>query len=156
VSLIPRHRPASSNLPRGGFHSVSRQTKRERARSLCSLKATKTCLQKASSEMGTAFQCPRARPSHFSDCPRWPCNGGARGKKTAVGRRLVATLTRRRSLQIVDGDTWSEKLPLWTIVMARDDGDDWSVGMRCPCSCGQRLEMMVPQEVKPRWDVSMD
>jgi hypothetical protein len=34
--------------------------------------------------------------------------------------------------------------------------DDWSVGMRCPCGCGQRLEMMVLKEVKPRWDVSVD
>jgi hypothetical protein len=77
-------------------------------------------------------------------------------KRPLWWRRLVATLTPRRSVQIVDGDTLPEKLPLWTLVMARDDGDDWSVGMRCPCGCGQRLEMMVLREVKPRWDVSMD
>lgn len=77
-------------------------------------------------------------------------------RKPLWWRRLVATLTPRRSLKVVDGDTLPKKLPLWTLVMARDDGDDWSVGMRCPCGCGQRLEMMVLKEVKPRWDVSMD
>jgi len=28
------------------------------------------------------------------------------------------------------------ELPLWNLVVARDDGEDWSVGMCCPCGCG--------------------
>jgi hypothetical protein len=77
-------------------------------------------------------------------------------KKSLWWRRLIASLTPRRSLKIVASDMLPEKLPLWNLVLARDDGDDWSVGMRCPCGCGQRLEMMLLKEVKPRWDVSVD
>lgn len=38
----------------------------------------------------------------------------------------------------------------------RSGSEDWSVGMCCPCGYGQRLEMMVLNEVKPRWDVAVD
>lgn len=77
-------------------------------------------------------------------------------RKPLWWRRLVASLTPRRSLKVIDGDTLPHRLPLWNLVVALDDGEDWSVGMRCPCGCGQRLEMMVLKEVKPRWDVSVD
>jgi Family of unknown function (DUF6527) len=49
-----------------------------------------------------------------------------------------------------------EPTELWNLVVARDGDEDWSVGFRCPCGCGQRLEMMLLKEVKPRWDVSVD
>lgn len=71
-------------------------------------------------------------------------------------RRLVAALTPRRSLKVVEGDTLPQKLPIWNLVVARDGDEDWSVGLRCPCGCGQRLEMMLLSEVKPRWDISVD
>ena len=77
-------------------------------------------------------------------------------KKPLWLRGFIAAMTPRRALTIVEGDKLPEKMPLWNLVMARDDGDDWSVGMRCPCGCRQRLEMMVLKEVKPRWDVSTD
>jgi hypothetical protein len=77
-------------------------------------------------------------------------------KRSLFWRRIVAALTPRRFLKVVDGDTLPARLPLWNLVVARDDGEDWSVGMRCPCGCGQRLEMMVLKEVKPRWDVVVD
>lgn len=77
-------------------------------------------------------------------------------KRPLWWRRIVTGLTPRRLLKVVDGDTLPARLPLWNLVVARDDGEDWSVGMRCPCGCGQRLEMMVLKEVKPRWDVSTD
>ncbi len=71
-------------------------------------------------------------------------------------RRIIAAMTPRRSLKIVAGDTLPEKLPVWNLVMARDGDEDWCVGLRCPCGCGQRLEMMLLEEVKPRWDISVD
>ena len=71
-------------------------------------------------------------------------------------RRMMAALAPRRSLKIIDGDTLPAKLPRRNLVMARDDGEDWAVGLRCPCGCGQRLEMMALREVKPRWDVAVD
>lgn len=71
-------------------------------------------------------------------------------------RRFVAALTPRRSLVIVEGDMLPKRLPFWNLVKACDDGEDWSVGLRCPCGCGHRLEMMLLKEVKPRWDISVD
>jgi hypothetical protein len=71
-------------------------------------------------------------------------------------RRFFAALVPPRSLKIVEGDTLPEKLPLWNLVMARDGDEDWSVGLRCPCGCGQRLEMMLLKKVKPCWDLSVD
>ena len=71
-------------------------------------------------------------------------------------RRFKAAVMPRRRLRIVAGDMLPEKLPMWDLIMARDHGEDWSVGLRCPCGCGQRLEMLLLKEVKPRWDVSID
>lgn len=71
-------------------------------------------------------------------------------------RRFVAWLMPRRSLVVVEGDMLPRRLPFRNLVMARDDGEDWSVGLQCPCGCGQRLEMMLLKEVKPRWDISVD
>ncbi|MER8408153.1 DUF6527 family protein [Mesorhizobium sp. M1307] len=28
--------------------------------------------------------------------------------------------------------------------------------MRCPCGCGEPIELMVLKEAKPRWDVRID
>jgi hypothetical protein len=77
-------------------------------------------------------------------------------RKPLWWRRLFAALNRRRLLEIVDGDMLPNKLPARNLVLAREDGEDWCVGLRCPCGCGQRLEMMVLKEVKPRWDVAVD
>jgi hypothetical protein len=47
-------------------------------------------------------------------------------------------------------------MPRRNLVLARDDGEDWCVGMRCPCGCGDVIELLVIAEAKPRWDVSAD
>jgi hypothetical protein len=61
-----------------------------------------------------------------------------------------------RRLIVVEGDSLPKKLPRRNLVLARDDGDDWSVGMRCPCGCGSTIELMVLPEAKPRWSVRVD
>ena len=71
-------------------------------------------------------------------------------------RRMMAALAPRRSLKIVEGDMLPAKLPRWNLVLARDGGEDWAVGLWCPCGCGQRLEMMLLKEIKPRWDIGGD
>jgi len=76
--------------------------------------------------------------------------------EAAVVARMIAGLAPRRSLKVVKGDMLPERLPFWNLVMARDGDEDWSVGLRCPCGCAQRLEMMLLKEVKPRWDLSVD
>lgn len=71
-------------------------------------------------------------------------------------RRLWDRYGPVRKLRIVDRDTLPDVLPLRDIVLTRDDGDDWSVGMRCPCGCGATIELMVIPEASPRWSVSTD
>lgn len=71
-------------------------------------------------------------------------------------RKLVAAVSPRRGVKFVEGDTLPDILPLRNLALAREDGEDWCVGMRCPCGCGQRLEMMLLNEVKPRWDAKID
>lgn len=71
-------------------------------------------------------------------------------------RRFCAWLTPAKRLVVVNDDTLPARLPLNSVVLARDDGEDWCVGLTCPCGCGDLLEMMVLQTVKPRWDVRKD
>ncbi|MCP3404053.1 DUF6527 family protein [Bradyrhizobium sp. CCGB01] len=71
-------------------------------------------------------------------------------------RRLLDFVGPLRKLRIVEGDSLPAKLPFRDLVLARDGQEDWSVGLRCPCGCGERLEMMLLQGVKPRWDVMLD
>ena len=71
-------------------------------------------------------------------------------------RKFTAAILLPRRFIVVAGDTLPDALPARDLVLARDDDGDWSVGMRCPCGCGQRLELMLLKEVKPRWDLTVD
>jgi hypothetical protein len=71
-------------------------------------------------------------------------------------RKLKAWLAPRRQLVVVEGDTLPAQLPQRDLVLAKDDGEDWSIGMACPCGCGERLELMLLANVKPRWSVAVD
>lgn len=71
-------------------------------------------------------------------------------------RRLLARFSPRRALEIVEGDSLPERLPRRNLILAREDGEDWCVGLHCPCGCGERLEMMTLGNVAPRWDVQLD
>lgn len=61
-----------------------------------------------------------------------------------------------RRLVVVEGDALPTSLPRRNLILTRDDGDDWSVGMRCPCGCGDTIELMLLEEARPRWDVEVD
>lgn len=61
-----------------------------------------------------------------------------------------------RKITIVESDSLPEKLPYFHILLAREDDEDWCIGMRCPCGCGQIIELMTIREAKPRWDLSVD
>lgn len=61
-----------------------------------------------------------------------------------------------RRLKVLDGDALPLKMPRRDLVLTRDDGDDWSVGMRCPCGCGDTIELMILDEARPRWDIEVD
>lgn len=57
----------------------------------------------------------------------------------------------KRRLIIVDGDTQPDQLLTKHLYVCRDDGENWSAAMRCPCGCGDKLEMMLLEEAKPSW-----
>ena len=67
-----------------------------------------------------------------------------------------ALLGPHRRLHIIEGDSLPSRMPRRDLVLARDDGEDWCVGMRCPCGCGHVIELLVVAEAKPRWDVTVD
>jgi hypothetical protein len=71
-------------------------------------------------------------------------------------RRLEARILPARRLHVIESDSLPRNLPWRDIVLAREDEEDWCVGMRCPCGCGQTTELMLIREVKPRWDLSVD
>lgn len=71
-------------------------------------------------------------------------------------RRLWDRYGPARRLVVLEGDTLPKQLPNRDLVLTRDDGDDWSVGMRCPCGCGDSVELTILEEVRPRWDVTVD
>ena len=77
-------------------------------------------------------------------------------KITRWFRRLWGKYGPARHLQILEGDTLPSELPARDLVLTRDDGDDWSVGMRCPCGCGDTIELMILREARPRWDISVN
>ncbi|HBM13265.1 MAG TPA: hypothetical protein DD390_11275 [Rhodospirillaceae bacterium] len=59
----------------------------------------------------------------------------------------------KRKLILVDGDSPPEIIRSRNLYLAKDDGEDWSVAMRCPCGCGDRLELMLATEARPHWSV---
>lgn len=56
---------------------------------------------------------------------------------------------------IITGDIFPKPLPKGRIVLLDDDGQ-YAVGMRCPCGCGESIELMVMEGVYPRWDIELD
>lgn len=71
-------------------------------------------------------------------------------------RGFIAAISPRRQLKVIEGDTLPNELPRRDLLLAREGSDHWAVGMRCPCGCGQRIELMLLREVKPRWDIIID
>lgn len=61
-----------------------------------------------------------------------------------------------RKLEIFVGEALPSRLPWRNLVLLRDAGDDWSVGMRCPCRCGQTIELALIPEAKPRWKLQAE
>lgn len=75
-------------------------------------------------------------------------------KKLAL--RAFDLIAPARRLIVVGGDSLPNLLPMRSLVLARDDGEDWCVGLRCPCGCGRKIELLTVREAKPRWDIKVD
>jgi len=76
------------------------------------------------------------------------------------GRRIAAKILNTwgpaRSVIVVEGDTLPSVLPRRNLVLAQEDGENWCVGMRCPCGCDEVIELLVVPEGKPRWEILID
>jgi len=70
--------------------------------------------------------------------------------------RLWARIGPARRVEVIRGDGVPAKLPRRNLVLAREDGEDWCVGFRCPCGCGKTIELLVIPEANPRWDLNFD
>lgn len=70
--------------------------------------------------------------------------------------KFIDPLLPDRRVRIIEGDTPPARLPLRNLVLAREDKEDWAVGFRCPCGCGKSLELLLIEEAKPHWKVSID
>lgn len=53
-------------------------------------------------------------------------------------------------------DILPAELPRRDLVLAEDDGEAWSIGMKCPCGCGDTVELMLLAEATPRWTLTVD
>jgi hypothetical protein len=61
-----------------------------------------------------------------------------------------------RRVIIVEADTPPQKLPRRNLVLAREENEDWAVAFHCPCGCGKRLELLLIEEAKPHWSISIN
>ncbi len=71
-------------------------------------------------------------------------------------RNTLERFSPRRRLKIIEGDSLPAQLPRRDLVLARENSEDWCVGMRCPCGCGHIIELLVVREAKPRWEVKVN
>lgn len=70
--------------------------------------------------------------------------------------RAVDRLLPARRIVPIQGDELPARLPRRDVLLANDDGEPYLIGMRCPCGCGRRLEMIVSSDITPHWKVSAD
>lgn len=61
----------------------------------------------------------------------------------------------RRILQI-EGDALPKRMPKRDLVLLMEGGENWSVGMTCPCGCGENVELLLLEEARPRWNLLVD
>lgn len=73
-----------------------------------------------------------------------------------VFARLVSFFVPDRKIVVQEGDTLPSTMPLRDLVLLKDDGEEWSVGFRCPCGCGDTIELLLLPDVYPRWDMTVD
>jgi hypothetical protein len=58
-------------------------------------------------------------------------------------RKTWACVAPRRKLRVIAGDSLPPRLPRWDLVLAREETEDWCVGLRCPCGCGRAIELLL-------------
>lgn len=61
-----------------------------------------------------------------------------------------------RKLIEARGDSPPGQLPSRDLVLLREGGEAWSIMMRCPCGCGQPVELPLIREARPRWSLQVN
>lgn len=56
-------------------------------------------------------------------------------------------------VEFVESDLLPATLPDRCVVVAREDGELWSAGLRCPCGCGEIIELPLFAEADQHWRV---
>ena len=57
----------------------------------------------------------------------------------------------RRKLIINEGDTPPKRIKSRNLYLAQEDGEEWAIALKCPCGCGDRLELQLTPESRPHW-----
>lgn len=70
--------------------------------------------------------------------------------------RLAEWWAGPRKLIEVQGDLPPDQMPSRDLVLLREGGELWSIMMRCPCGCGQLVELPLIREARPRWSLHVD
>lgn len=61
---------------------------------------------------------------------------------------------RRYTVRVVESDVAPQTLGDREIVILQEGGEDWSAALRCPCGCGDIIELALILEARPRWNFS--
>nr|WP_081092656.1 DUF6527 family protein [Cupriavidus metallidurans] len=69
---------------------------------------------------------------------------------------LKETVLPARGLLVVNTEELPTRLPFRALTLVRDSDEDWCIGMRCPCGCGQRIELPLLDEANPHWRLRID
>ena len=70
--------------------------------------------------------------------------------------RLTEWWAGPRKVIEVQGDLPLDQLPSRDLVLLREGVEAWSILMRCPCGCGQPVELPLIREARPRWALMVD
>lgn len=70
-------------------------------------------------------------------------------------QRYLKSFTPPMTVLVVEEDLFPKKLPRGRVVLLNDDGP-YAVGLLCPCGCGESIELMVMEGIRPRWDIQID
>lgn len=71
-------------------------------------------------------------------------------------RWICAQIAGELHVQHDEGMDLPRLLPKRTLVHLTIKGRDWMAGMRCPCGCGDTIELMLLAGTTPRWDLCID
>ncbi|WP_392397945.1 DUF6527 family protein [Ralstonia mojiangensis] len=78
------------------------------------------------------------------------------GKLTAKLRRAAERLAPARKVRTVQSDILPDRLPRRDLILLVDEDEEWSIALRCPCGCGETLEVALLEVVKPNWRLEIN